>query len=108
MLSECLFPHEDKHLGWAEEAQVWLSCHPAANLVGCGRAQLIDMIFPATPSLQVLNLFIALLLNSFSADNLTPPEDAEGCLFLKAPVARATHVGPSTVSKKTLPGDTGL
>ena len=32
----------------------------------------------------------------------------EGCLFLKVPVARATHVGPSTVSKKTLPGDTGL
>ena len=32
----------------------------------------------------------------------------EGCLFLQDPIARATHVGPSTVSKKTLPGDTGL
>ena len=32
----------------------------------------------------------------------------EGCLFLEDLVARATHVGPSTVSKKTLPGDTGL
>lgn len=42
LLSECPFPHEEKHLGWAEEAQVWLSCHPAANLVGRGRAQLID------------------------------------------------------------------
>ena len=28
----------------------------------------------------------------------------EGCLFLKDPVARATHVRPSTVSKKTTRG----
>ena len=32
----------------------------------------------------------------------------EGCLFLRALVARATHVGPLTVSKKILPGETGL
>lgn len=96
MLSECPFPHEDKHLGWAEEAQVWLSCHPAANLVGCGRAQLIDMIFPATPSLQVLNLFIALLLNSFSADNLTPPEDDGEVNNLQVALARIQVFGQRT------------
>ena len=28
----------------------------------------------------------------------------EGCLFLQDPIARATHVGPSTVSKKTTRG----
>ena len=32
----------------------------------------------------------------------------EGYLFLEDPVARTTHVGPSTVSKRTLLVDTGL
>lgn len=71
-------PQEGKRWGGQGEAQVWLSCHLAACLADCGGAQLISQAIFASIPLQVLNLFIALLLNSFSADNLaTPDEDGE-------------------------------
>lgn len=54
------------------------------------------MIFPAIPSLQVLNLFIALLLNSFSADNLTPPEDDGEVNNLQVALARIQVFGQHT------------
>lgn len=46
-------------LGGQGEAQVWLSCPPAANLADYGGTQLLvgGAIFASTPSLQVLNLF---------------------------------------------------
>lgn len=46
--------------------------------------------------LQVLNLFIALLLNSFSADNLTAPEDDGEVNNLQAALARIQAFGRRT------------
>lgn len=48
---------------------------------------------PSTPSHQVLNLFIALLLNSFSADNLTAPEEDGEVNNLQVALARIQVFG---------------
>ncbi|KAF4024151.1 hypothetical protein G4228_016072 [Cervus hanglu yarkandensis] len=47
-------------------------------------------------NLVVLNLFIALLLNSFSADNLTPPEDDGEVNNLQVALARIQVFGQHT------------
>ncbi|KAI4563914.1 hypothetical protein MJG53_016488 [Ovis ammon polii x Ovis aries] len=47
-------------------------------------------------NLVVLNLFIALLLNSFSADNLTPPEDDGEVNNLQVALARLQVFGQHT------------
>lgn len=51
----------------------------------------------STPSLQVLNLFIALLLNSFSADNLTAPEEDGEMNNLQVALARVQAFGHRTM-----------
>lgn len=88
LLSEC----PRSKVSWAHkerEARIRWSYRPAAHQVGQGGAQLLDgAVFPAIPFLQVLNLFIALLLNSFSADNLTAPEDDGEVNNLQVALAR--------------------
>lgn len=79
--------------------------HPAVRLLswgaGHGQAPLVARTnFASTPSLQVLNLFIALLLNSFSADNLTAPDEDGEVNNLKTALTRIQKFGQHT--KKAL------
>ena len=76
---------------------MWPSCRPAAELVGHVGAQFFGWTISAsTPSLQVLNLFIALLLNSFSADNLTAPDEDGEVNNLQMALARIQAFGHRT------------
>lgn len=76
---------------------MWLSCRLVANLADYGGTQLVGRgIFVSTPSLQVLNLFIALLLNSFSADNLAAPDEDGEVNNLQVALARIQAFGHST------------
>lgn len=82
-------PNRESILGGPGEARLWLSCHPAADLGRHGWAPLLtERSSLPLFSLQVLNLFIALLLNSFSADNLTVPEDDGEMNNLQVALAR--------------------
>lgn len=55
-----------------------------------------ECISPSVPPSQVLNLFIALLLNSFSADNLTTPDDDGEVNKLQVALGRLQVFGRQT------------